>query len=472
MRTSIALDSTAPDAAVHFRKAAALTLALLMTLAPAAQAERTRLKPGMNRYSPEDDIKIGQSVSADAEKQLPMLNDAQVNKYLDTLGKRLATKAPGGKYPYQFKAVNEQSINAFALPGGFIYVHRGVIEAADNEAQLAGVIGHEIGHVAMRHGTNQATKAELAQGLLALGGAVAGGSKAGAAAIMAAGFGAQSVLLKYGRDAERQSDIIGTQILYDHGYDPRAMAQFFEKIEAASKGQRIPEFLSSHPNPGNRMQGVMKEVENIGGLPAKPKTDSAEFRQIKAYLKTLPAPKPGEKPAGGSGGTAAGGPPAPSKNMVQFENPRLMLQHPDNWKAQSQGDAGAILPENGALQDSKGRTQVAYGVLIGLFEPHREGNAQVSAEDATDQLIEELRKENPRMTIQRQRESVRIGRARAYGLSTLLVNDSPVGGRELDRLVTVLRPEGLIYLIFVVPEKDAEKFNPSFDAILSSIRFK
>ncbi len=469
MRISAAFHPTPPKTSA--RKYTALLAALLLALAPAAQAERTRLKPGMNRYSPEDDVKIGQAVSADAEKQLPMLNDARVNKYLDGLGKRLAGKAPGGKYPYQFKAVNEMSINAFALPGGFIYIHRGVIEAADNEAQLAGVMGHEIGHVAMRHGTNQATKAELAQGLLALGGAVAGGSRAGTAALVAAGFGAQSVLLKYGRDAERQSDIIGTQILFDHGYDPRAMAQFFEKIEAASKGQRMPEFLSSHPNPGNRMQGVMKEIDNLGGLPSRPRTDSAEFRQIKAYIKKLPAPKPAA-PSGGGGGDPAAGPPEPSRKMVAFENPRLSLEYPDNWRAQSQGDAGAIIPENGALQDSKGQTQVAYGVRIGLFEPHKDGAAQVSLEDGTDQLIEELRKENPKMRIERAREPVRVGRARAYGLNTVLTNDSPVGGREFDRLVTVMRPDGLIYFVFVVPERDADRFNPSFEAILNSVRFK
>ena len=471
MRISAALTTPIPSLA-GVRKLTALTVALLLVLAPAAQAARTKLKPGMNRYSPEQDVEIGKAVSADAEKQLQMLNDARVDKYLDGLGKRLAGKAPGGKYPYQFKAVNDQAINAFALPGGYIYVHRGIIEMADNEAQLAGVMGHEIGHVAMRHGTNQATKAELAQGLLALGGAVAGGSAAGTAGLIASGFLAQSVLLKYGRDAERQSDIIGTQILYDNGYDPRAVAQFFEKLEAQSKGQRIPEFLSSHPNPGNRMQGVMKEVDNIGGLPPKPKTDSPEFRQIKAYVKSLPAPKPAAKPASGGSGSAEARPPDPSTRLAPFESSRLGLQHPDNWKAQSQGDAAAIIPENGAMQDKQGKTQVAYGVLLGLFKAHQEGTTQVSLEDANDQLIEELRRENPKMRILREQEAIRVGRGRAYGLSTMLVNDSPLGGREYDWLVTVMRPDGFVYFVFVVPEKDAEKFNPSFEAILNSVRFK
>ena len=136
---------------------ATLVLALLSILVPAVLAERTQLKPGWNIFSAQQDVEIGREVSKDAERQLPMLNDRRVDSYLNKLGQRLAAKAPGERYPYQFKAVNDSSINAFALPGGFLYVNRGVIEAADNEAQLAGVMGHEIGHVALRHGTNQAS---------------------------------------------------------------------------------------------------------------------------------------------------------------------------------------------------------------------------------------------------------------------------------------------------------------------------
>ena len=145
-----------------------------------------------------------------------MLNNRRVDDYLNRLGKKLAAVAPGEKYPYQFKCVNDASINAFALPGGFLYINRGTIEAADNEAELAGVIGHEIGHVALRHGTNQASKSYLAQAPLAILGAFMGNNSV--AAILAqigTSFAANSILLKYSRDDERQSDLMGAQILYD-----------------------------------------------------------------------------------------------------------------------------------------------------------------------------------------------------------------------------------------------------------------
>ena len=196
-----------------FRETVALAVAILLACAP-VWAERTQLKPGWNVFSAQQDVEIGRNVSRDAERQLVMLNDPRVDRYVDALGKRLAGHAPGENFPYQFRVVNDRAINAFALPGGYVYINRGVIEAADNEAQLAGVMAHEIGHVALRHGTNQATKAYFTQGLLGiLGGMVGSGSAGSIATQLGAGFVASSVLLKYSRDAERQADIIGTQIL-------------------------------------------------------------------------------------------------------------------------------------------------------------------------------------------------------------------------------------------------------------------
>src|SRR3990167_137573 len=128
----------------------------VLVLAPLAWATRTQLKPGWNMFSAQQDVEVGQQTSLDAERQLPMLNNSRVDNYLNNLGRNLAARAPGEKYPYRFKVVNDRAINAFALPGGPIYINRGVIDAADSESQLAGVIAHETAHVALRHGTNQA----------------------------------------------------------------------------------------------------------------------------------------------------------------------------------------------------------------------------------------------------------------------------------------------------------------------------
>jgi predicted Zn-dependent protease len=243
-----------------------VAMTLLVTAVLWAADNRTVLKPGWNMFSPKQDVEVGQEVSKDAERQLPMLKNSRLDNYVNTLGRRLAAKAPGEKYPYEFQVVNDSAINAFALPGGPIYINRGVIEAADNEAQLAGVIAHEISHVAMRHGTNQASKASAAQlPLSILGGLIGSDSTKAALAQLGASFAVNSILLKYSRTAETQADVMGTQILYDAGYDPRAMAQFFQKIEADQEGGGAVEFFSNHPSPDNRIERVNEEVSLLGG---------------------------------------------------------------------------------------------------------------------------------------------------------------------------------------------------------------
>jgi len=146
---------------------------MVSVLASSTISGQTTLKPGFNLFSTDQDVEIGRQSAVEVERQLPILDDRSIEAYVNAIGRRLAGVAPGAKYPYQFKVVNASDINAFALPGGFMYLNRGLIEAAANEGQLAGVIAHEMAHVALRHGTNQASKAYLGQtGLGLLGGLI------------------------------------------------------------------------------------------------------------------------------------------------------------------------------------------------------------------------------------------------------------------------------------------------------------
>jgi Zn-dependent protease with chaperone function len=466
--------NSATNSSTHRRARGAIVLSLAMALActPVASADRTQLKPGWNLFSPEQDVQIGQQTAQEAERQLPIVNDARIENYLNTLGKRLTARAPGAKYPYHFKLVNDKEINAFCLPGGFIYVNRGVIERADNEAQLASVMAHEISHAALRHGTNQASKAYAWQlGLGAIGGLVGSQSIGAIATQLALGFGANSILLKYSRDAERQADLMGTQILYDAGYDPRGMAQFFEKLEAENRGGRPPQWLSSHPSPENRVKNVNLEIDKLGGAPPNYRTDSAEFRAIKGIVLALPAPgKGGQAPrSGGSGGGTAGRPELPSGRYQNFSNRVVRMSYPENWQQYGQGDAATFAPQGGIVDDGRGNASLAYGVMVNFFEPNTDGTGQVTLEAATAQLLDNLRHNNPSMRQARRAERVRIGGLAA--LSTYLYNDSPTGGREYDWLVTVLRPEGLVFFVCTAPEKDYDAYDQTFQNMISSIRF-
>jgi len=268
------------------RSAYITAFALIAVLVLTAHADRrTQLKPGWNLFSPEQDVEMGIEVAKQAESQLPILNDPPATAYLNRVGKRLVAHTPNNKpnYVWRFKIVNDRKINAFALPGGFVYINRGVFESADNEAELAGVIAHETAHVVLRHGTSQASKAYIAQAPLSIVGGVLGNSVGSVLAQLGIRFATDSILLKYSRDAEKQADIVGVQVLHDSGYHPIAMVQFFEKIQAESKG-RASEFFSDHPNPENRMNYVQAEIEKLGGPPANARTDSPDFHAIKNRL--------------------------------------------------------------------------------------------------------------------------------------------------------------------------------------------
>lgn len=445
-----------------------ITALVFAPAAPPVWADRTALKPGVNVFTPEQDIQLGKQNAAQAE-QLRMLNDPRVDDYLNSLGKKLAAHAPGYKYPYQYKCVNDTAVNAFALPGGYIYINRGAIEAADTEAQLAGVMAHETSHVALRHGTNQATKAQLTSVPFAiLGGMVGGNSAGGLLAQLAAGFSLNSILLKYSRTDESQADIMGTQILYDSGYDPRAMAQFFEKLNAETKGKLPAQFFSDHPNPGNRVERVDQEVDLLGGPPANYQSDSPEFQEIKRYLRRLPQP-PKSAPAGAASANV-GQPEPPSAHLNGFQNDILELRYPDNWKSSSSGSTFTLMPPGGVVQDIKGQSALAYGVMFNEFQPRADNSSRVPIEEATDQLVASLRQSNPNLREIGNRRRLQVDGADA--VSAYFTNGSPVGGNERDWLVTIERPEGLLFFICVTPENDIDAYDATFQSLISSVRFR
>jgi beta-barrel assembly-enhancing protease len=446
---------------------AAMVLLLGFVSAPFALAQRTQLKPGRNIFSPQQDVELGRQVSQDAETKLAMLNNQRVDDYLNRLGKKLTAYAPGEKYPYQFKCVDDATINAFALPGGFLYINRGTIEAADNEAELAGVIAHEIGHVALRHGTNQATKSYIAQAPLAFLGSLFGGNSiAGLLAQIGTSFAANSILLKYSRDDERQADLMGAQILYDANYDPSYVAQFFEKLDSKGRGS---DFFSSHPNPDNRIQNINAEIRKLGSIPDNAVNDTREFRNIKNLLRSLPpAPKADENQTRTSIPRRTRQPDLPSDTYQIFRGSNVSLRHPDNWKTY-QKDQNLMLAPDGGIVSNVNSSALAYGVIMEVFTPGGGNRSNMSLDEATDQLIDNLRGFNANMRVSKDRGRVRVGGKSA--LSKILTNDSPLGGREMDWLVTVLRPEGLLYFVFAAPEQEFADYQNAFQQILNSVRF-
>jgi predicted Zn-dependent protease len=243
---------------------------------------------GVNLYSLQREIALGKQAAMEVEKTAKLINDPVVTEYVNRVGQNLVRNSDA-KVPFTIKVIDSDEINAFALPGGFFYVNSGLILRADEEAELAGVMGHEIAHVAARHGTKTATKGELMQlatipiMILVPYGAAGYGIYEGLNLAIPMSY------LKFTRDAEREADFLGLQYMYKAGYDPNAFVSFFEKIEAEERRHpgSIPKIFSTHPPTPDRVQKAQEEIATI--LPARDEyvVSTSEFDTVKARLRRI-----------------------------------------------------------------------------------------------------------------------------------------------------------------------------------------
>jgi Zn-dependent protease with chaperone function len=445
---------------------------------------QTVIKLPKNKYTPEQDVQLGREAAAEVRQQYPIIKDDKIASYLTELGDRLVAAAPSELkqpvYEYSFTPVNLKEINAFALPGGPMFVHRGMFDAAAEEGEVVGVMAHELSHVLLRHGTANATKAQnpwlqLGQLAGAVGGAMVGGA-AGSAISEGSQFGLGTLLLRYSRDYEKQADLLGSQIMARAGYDPRALAHMFETIqrEAASSGGGAPQWMSSHPDPGNRTAYITREAEalTIGSA-----ADTSRFKPIKTAFASLPAPRTmgdlakGGGRGGGSGGestTAVGTPGQPvAKPSAQFRDISggkvFQASVPSDWTTLPSQSSIKVVPQNGYGQ-LNGQTVFSHGVEFGLLKaPSRD------LQEATRAWLQAVAQNNPELRLAGQQQQVRISQRSALG--TPLVNPSPLGGQELIGVYTTFLADGtMFYYLTVVPEKEAATFQDAFRKIGESIR--
>ena len=251
----------------------------------------SRFHPGFNLFSKDQDVQLGKENADQVRKQMTVIKDPVLTEYVNRVGKRLVTarEAQESGFPFTFEVVADPSINAFALPGGPMFINTGLLRAVDNEAQLAGVMGHEMSHVILRHGTNQASKSKLIELPAVLGSQMAGTSMMGQLAQLGIGLGANSVLLKFSRSAESQADLMGSHLMAESGYNPIEMARFFNKLNAEG-GQRAPQFLSDHPNPDNRQKAIEEEIQKLPQQNYGYQT--GEFQRMKQVVAKIREPKP------------------------------------------------------------------------------------------------------------------------------------------------------------------------------------
>jgi beta-barrel assembly-enhancing protease len=237
-------------------------------------------------YSLETEIKVGKQYSMQVDNSVKMVTDPVVNEYVNRIGQNLVRNSDA-KVPFTIKVIDSDEINAFALPGGFFYVNSGLILAADEEAELAGVMAHEISHVCARHAMRQMTRYNMAQiasiPLIFVGGGI------GYAVYEGAGLGLPLTFMKFQRNFEAEADYLGVQYMYKTGYDPQAFISFFEKIQAKEKKKpgTIAKAFASHPQTPDRIEATEKEIATI--LPARPQyiVTTSEFDDVKARLAMI-----------------------------------------------------------------------------------------------------------------------------------------------------------------------------------------
>jgi hypothetical protein len=446
----------------------------MLTLSSAAQTTITAPK---NSYSPADDVKLGRQAAAEVRKELPLLNDQSIENYVETIGKTLAAAIPREfqhpEFRYTFDVVNQKEINAFALPGGPMFLNRGMIEAAKAEGEVAGVMAHELSHVALRHGTAQATKGQKFQIGSVLGqiaGAIVGGT-AGSIISQGTQFGLGAAFLKYSREYESQADILGAQILARAGYDPREMANMFKTIESEG-GSRGPEWLSSHPNPGNRYEAINREAQS---LRVHGRGNTGQFGDIQARLRSMSPAYTAEQI---SRGQAKSNPrssrtssrtevmPPSSQFRASSPFPFVRLSLPSNWSEVSGGETGITYAPDGGYSESSGRLEgVTHGFQIGVAE-----GSDRSLQRETDQLVAAFAESNPHLKRQEGYSRETVGGR--DGVRTTLLNQSDLTGQPevISLAATKLSDGRLLYLVGVAPQKDAGIYNDVFKRVRQSVQ--
>jgi beta-barrel assembly-enhancing protease len=456
-------------------------VAVGVLLSVSAVGGQTVITPPNNRYTPAQDVELGHQAAKEVEQQLPLLRDDGIESFVDRIGRRLVQVIPREmehrEFRYSFKVINVREINAFALPGGPMYINRGMIQAAGVEGEVAGVMAHELSHVILRHGTAGATKQQPFQ-IGAIAGAIAGaiiGGNVGQVVSQGTQFGLGTYFLRYSREYEKQADLLGVQLMARAGYNPLDLMHMFQTIEKQGGGGG-PQFMSDHPNPGNREAYITQEASHL--RIERQAGDSREFARVQDRLRSMPqAPtteqvtrqakqtptRSGQPPPDARTISTRVAPPS-SRFKTYTEGDLFRVSVPDNWREVATSSSVKFVPD-GAYGQVKGHTVFTHGAELGLTR-----NEIHSLQEATQEFIDGLAQSNPSLrTTGHLKNTTLSGRT---GLVATLKNVSEVTGRGETVMVftTLLRDGNLFYCIAVAPQDEYQAYERSFQRVAQSIR--
>ena len=456
----------------------AILLAFSIGVAAAAdkQPKQREVKVQNSSVTRDQEIQMGKQAAAEVGREMEIIKNPEVEGWLNNIGQKLAKTPQANAYPYYFQLVNDDSINAFALPGGPMFVHTGLIKAADNEAQVAGVLGHEMSHVALRHGVSQMGRANTWQTILGVGEAAAGMAGGGwkgtliqQAANIGGSVGAMSMLSRYSRGAERDADLNGARMIAAVGYNPIELARFFDKLEAVTGADGQPKGLdawfSSHPNSGKRVQYVSEDIQFY---PQKSYTTSTgQFEHIKKVVASIPPPK--MRPAMALQPVKAEPRQGLPQGFGDLHMKDLAVAYPSDWKCgqAQQGGGVYIVPEGGAAQSQNGGLELILGGLIDYYPLPGDSS---DLKTATSAMLKSLQQGDQHLKIEKT-ESVTVGGKQAL-LTRLKTRTSYQQDPDQEvELYTVVRPAGLWTFALAAPASRFGKAEPIFRQMIQTVKF-
>ncbi|MBZ5585380.1 MAG: M48 family metalloprotease [Acidobacteriia bacterium] len=456
-------------------------LAVVLCLPFAAYPQRTpkqvEVKVQKTSLTREQEAAIGKEAAAQVEREMEIVRNPEIEGWLNQIGQRLAKTPQANAYPYYFKLVNEPSINAFALPGGPMYVHAGLLQAADSEGEVAGVLAHEMSHVALRHGAAQIGKQQTWGALFGLAGAAVGAITTGEngecgwlcqIGQTGAGIGGNSVLMKFSRGFERDADLNGARMMASAGYDPMQLPRFFEKLEtklgSAAEPKGLALWLSSHPATGSRVQYVADDIKFYpkGSYTA----DTGRFPRIKQVVASLPAPqmKPAKLVLAKEGAAPRRNLPAGFKD---YQANGFAVAYPGSWRI-GQGDGGGslyLVPQGGAVRGQNG-VELLAGAMVDYYAPA--GSVQLDA--STREFLTSMQKGDANL---RAETSERVNVGGKPGLKTRMTTRTSLQ-QEPDQVIylyTVARAAGLWYVALAAQPSRLGDFEPVFGQMIGTVQF-
>jgi beta-barrel assembly-enhancing protease len=438
----------------------------------------------INFFSLKQDVEIGTESAKEAERSLSLIsNTTAAHRYISTTGLRVSQNRSIPNLKYQIRIVNSKDVNSLGFPGGAIYINRGLLEMAANDDEVAAIVAHEVSHVASRHGTSQLSRQLLVQAPLALAAGLPA-SQVWRDEIKKIGIavGIDAPFLRYSREQELEAGLLAVRLLSDARYDPNAFRTLLEKVNEAqtSDAPRALPFVFNHPQSETLSPDIVEALERFAS-PTRKARASAEFRAFRAALLRLPAPA--VKPA-----PATDADPAADALPNVFNHPLeyYRLAYPAGWQVTRTPPNGAIVAPVDGVQNSRNGSDVTHGVMFDLFDvsvPDR----SFSLEQATNRLLAYLRQRNPQpadLLFYETKVGTSWLRLVPGAQTQMLVSDEPglrtvligkpdaTSQPEVAWVVTRLYYQSLFYMVFVAPEDEFPLYQPVFEQMIRSVRFR